>query len=91
MTNPAQATSPTRVQRPMRRTRAPLVVEYADTRLEVDGRVRAIIEALLRDGEAMALNRVREGALRFTWGHGRLRWHLEQYGDSVADPEVVAA
>jgi hypothetical protein len=57
----------------------PLTVRYGENEpVEVDGRVKAIILALMRDAHEMGLERVRQGGITFQWGSGRLRWKRQQ-------------
>ncbi len=58
-----------------------LVVSYGGHDVSVPpGRLRAIIEALMRDGGEMQLDRIPQGCLEFSWGSGRLNWHTKHFG-----------
>lgn len=64
-----------------------LVVTYAGESVPVDGRVKAIILALLRDAHRMHLDEL--GALRFTWGDD-MRWHIEIHSDPISEKGQAA-
>ncbi len=58
-----------------------LIVSYGGHAVPVPpGRLRAIIEALMRDGGEMQLDRIPQGCLEFSWGNGRLNWHTKHFG-----------
>lgn len=57
-----------------------VVVTYGGIPTPVDGRVKAIILALLRDAHRMHLDEL--GALRFTWGQD-MRWHIEIHSEPI--------
>lgn len=57
--------------------------------LEVDGRVKAIILALLRDAEEMGLERIRTGTLEFSWGKDGVNWRIIQYGERISVKEAA--
>ncbi len=57
-----------------------LIVSYGGHDVPVHGRLRAIIEALMRDGGEMQLDRIPQGCLEFSWGNGRLNWHTKHFG-----------
>jgi hypothetical protein len=62
------------------------VVTYAGIPTPVDGRVKAIILALLRDAHRMHLDEL--GALRFTWGSD-MRWHIEIHSEPISEQETA--
>ena len=68
----------------------PLTVRYGENEpVEVDGRVKAIILALMRDAHEMGLERIRTGTLEFSWGKDGVNWRLIQYGERISVKEAA--
>lgn len=60
------------------------MVEYAGTRIVLEGRVRELVRLLMRDGEKMHLEDAT--GVAFDWGGTYTNWHVTLRGSATAPP-----